>query len=92
MLLALVFTVVLDCSLSLDAGNTFRGDGLIFMTTRYQELKAKISKNMDGLKSINDEEFEEIKRKLNDSPFDEEMRQLLIAMIEQKRAEFKTRN
>lgn len=47
---------------------------------------------MDSLKIISDAEFEEIKKNMSESSFDDEIKELLLAMIEQKRIEFKTRN
>ena len=61
------------------------------MTTELQRMTETINSNLDSLKDMTDEEFEEIKRGIK-GRFDEDVEAVLIAMIEQKRSEFKTRN
>ncbi len=61
------------------------------MTPELERLKNTINSNLEDLKSLTGEEFEEIKQGLK-GHFDEEIESLLIVIIESKRIGFKNRN
>lgn len=61
------------------------------MTTEIERFKNTINSRLEELKSITDEEFEEIKKGIK-GHFDEEIESIVIAVIESKRNEFKNRN
>ena len=61
------------------------------MNTELQKTESIIDFSLENLKGISDEEFDKIKQDVK-GRFDSEIEEILIAIIERKRSEFKTRN